>query len=476
MLRSLICAFALLCSSLGHAAVDETWLRVSLDGRKIGHVHTAREVSEGIVISRQTMRLGLERDGVVIELHSDEEVREAPDGQPLAFESRMSMAGSQSRASGKPAADGLWDIDLEQGEHRRSQRMPWPEGALLAEGQRLVDRSARREAGSSYRLLAFDVSSLQILEIDSRIVGREPVTLPEGERQGWRVEQRILMGDAPVESSSWVDDEGELLRSTFSLFGLELELLVCSRECALAPNQPSDVLAMSSVPSPRALDTASQRQPLHYRLLGSDNLAEALGSIPGQAVSALEDGVWKLRIDPAGSSAPAVDEGMRAANRWLQSDDERLIRLAREVTEGAESDLARMQRLEAFVARHIEVKSLRIGYASALEVLDLREGDCTEHSVLLAAMARALGIPAQVATGMAYADAFGGQTRSFIPHAWVMAWVEDGWRGFDAALGEHGSGHIALNLGDGEPFRFYRGIEALGTLRLLAIEEGAAEP
>jgi hypothetical protein len=74
---------------------------------------------------------------------------------------------------------------------------------------------------------------------------------------------------------------------------------------------------------------------------------------------------------------------------------------------------------------------------------------------------------------MAYTDAFAGQTRSFVPHAWVMAWVDGEWHGFDAALGAYGSVHIALSVGDGEPFRFYRGIEALGTLRLEAVDGGS---
>ena len=40
--------------------------------------------------------------------------------------------------------------------------------------------------------------------------------------------------------------------------------------------------------------------------------------------------------------------------------------------------------------------------ATAAEVARSREGDCTEHAVLLAALARARGIPARVAMGLVY--------------------------------------------------------------------------
>ena len=41
-------------------------------------------------------------------------------------------------------------------------------------------------------------------------------------------------------------------------------------------------------------------------------------------------------------------------------------------------------------------------FATAAEVAQSREGDCTEHAVLLAALARACGIPSRVAIGLVY--------------------------------------------------------------------------
>ena len=49
---------------------------------------------------------------------------------------------------------------------------------------------------------------------------------------------------------------------------------------------------------------------------------------------------------------------------------------------------------------------------NALETLRNRVGDCNEHAVLLAALARAAGIPAQVEAGLVY------QKGRFYYHAW----------------------------------------------------------
>ena len=125
-----------------------------------------------------------------------------------------------------------------------------------------------------------------------------------------------------------------------------------------------------------------------------------------------------------------------------------------------------MQRIEAFVRDYIRTKSLDVGYAYALEVARTPEGDCTEHAVLVAALGRAAGIPTRVVDGLAYAPGFAGRDQVFVPHAWTQAWVDGRWQSFDAALDGFDAGHIALAIGDGDPWQFYAGLDMLGRIRI----------
>lgn len=450
-------------------AADDDWLRVALDGRKIGHLHVLRQPVGEEVHTTQTLQLEVDRDGTRIALTSIERARESSDGQPLSFSAEVSLGGSRSLTRGERDRSGLWQVETEQGGRRQRERFEWPLGALLPEGQRLQEASMVRDPGTRYSLVAFDMASLQPLRIDAAIAERETIVLPGGAARALRIEQTLTVGDAALSSTSWIDAEGQLLRTRLQMLGLSMELEACDHACATAPNQSADILALTSLPSPRALDRADRMHPLDYRLRGTDALAPALAAIPGQSVVADETGRWRLRIDPYGAPSPQPDASASAPNRWLQSDAEAIREAALAATADARGDAERMRRLEAFVRRHIEVKSLRLGYASALDVLEGREGDCTEHAVLLAALARSIGIPARVASGVAYAQAFGSQSQAFVPHAWVMAYVEGRWIGFDAALDRFDSGHIAFDLGDGEPFRFYRGIEAMSGLELIEV-------
>jgi len=115
-----------------------------------------------------------------------------------------------------------------------------------------------------------------------------------------------------------------------------------------------------------------------------------------------------------------------------------------------------------------------VGSASALGTIATRRGDCTEHAVLLTAMARALGIPARVVTGVVYADRMSGASRVFVPHAWAQAWIDNRWISFDSALRRFDSSHIALGTGNGEPWRFFAAMNALGKIRIDRALPGAA--
>jgi transglutaminase-like putative cysteine protease len=176
----------------------------------------------------------------------------------------------------------------------------------------------------------------------------------------------------------------------------------------------------------------------------------------------------------AGSeSAPLAAD--YAANDWLQSSAPEVESLARKAAAGARDPGLQMKRLESFVRGYISNKTLGVGYASALEVVRKPEGDCTEHAVLLAALGRSLGVATRVVDGLAYAPGFAGKDRVFVPHAWVQAWVGGRWQSFDAALPGFDAGHIALSVGDGDPWRFYAGLDMLGRVALREVDPLATE-
>jgi len=109
-----------------------------------------------------------------------------------------------------------------------------------------------------------------------------------------------------------------------------------------------------------------------------------------------------------------------------EPDVEKLSRqLATEL--GSEPSL---EELTHFTWQAIPDKTLGRGWDLASRVATHGEGDCTEHAVLLAALARAAGHPARVVVGTAVVD-FGNRYEAY-GHAWAEIYDGRQWQRADA--------------------------------------------
>jgi transglutaminase-like putative cysteine protease len=162
--------------------------------------------------------------------------------------------------------------------------------------------------------------------------------------------------------------------------------------------------------------------------------------------------------------------------RFVQSDYNDIIELAKRAVGDTKDAAEAVKKIEAFVSKYIENRSLSVGYASAAEVAASKVGDCTEFAVLTASMCRAIGIPARVVSGLVYVKAFGGRENVFGGHMWVEAYVGDKWIGLDATRTPKGfdAGHIALAIGNGEPADFLNLAATLGQFKIdkVVMEDG----
>ena len=114
----------------------------------------------------------------------------------------------------------------------------------------------------------------------------------------------------------------------------------------------------------------------------------------------------------------------------IQSDHERIRSLAESIVSGPPSQppLDKAHRLMQWVHLNIEKRPV-LSMPDALSTLENRMGDCNEHAMLLAALARAAGIPARVEAGLVYLKG------KFYYHAWNLLYVGR-WVTADAVFGQ----------------------------------------
>ena len=463
----------LLCMPLlGQARPPEDqWFSVLLDGRKIGSFESTREVRGAQIVTMQKLDMVLDRAGSHVALSNAESSTETDDGKPLAFRSVSQLSGSETIIDGQ-LRDGTVDVTTQSAGTRQSRQMPWPRGALLPEGLRLAGMRAGLKPGTRYQAISFQSSSLDAAEISSVVGAQENVELPGGDRHLNPIEQTIAFPGAPVRSRTWVDADQTVYKLTMPMMGVDLVLLACDRACATAPNQGSDVFQHTLMRSPRPLSRVELAGAMRYTLAprGQGALL-ALPETDEQHVERKGDQrivTIQRAVTSQAESKPGPEDYL--PNDWLQSTAPEIAQLAKQAVVDEKQPREQMQRIETFVRGYIRNKNLDVGYASALEVARKPEGDCTEHALLVAALGRAAGIATRVVDGLAYAPGFAGRDQVFVPHAWAQAWVDGRWQSFDAALSGFDAGHIALAIGDGDPWRFYSGLEMLGRIDLRKIE------
>ncbi len=121
-----------------------------------------------------------------------------------------------------------------------------------------------------------------------------------------------------------------------------------------------------------------------------------------------------------------------------------MVALAREVAGDAPGAYAAARRLSDHVFRLLE-KAYGASHDRASDVLAARRGDCTEHSILTVALARALHIPARTVHGLVYARYDDGQDALYW-HAWVEVRSAGEWIALDPTFGQPvaDAGHLAL--------------------------------
>jgi hypothetical protein len=171
-----------------------------------------------------------------------------------------------------------------------------------------------------------------------------------------------------------------------------------------------------------------------------------------QKFSARPDGSTLLTVRAALPKASAErpvaakdDEqrGALEATLAIESQAPAIIELADKVV-GAEKDAyAAAKRINSFVNRFLQ-KAYGASSDRATDVLTAKKGDCTEHSLLMTALARAAGIPARRVDGLVYMEA-GDGVPALYWHEWVEVWVGE-WVAMDPTFDQFvaDATHIAL--------------------------------
>ena len=170
------------------------------------------------------------------------------------------------------------------------------------------------------------------------------------------------------------------------------------------------ILRSVAVPFHGDLSRLAEREEISFRL----ELPEAAGFDLSGGRQFWHNDILTIRRGKMPADNAMICRGLNeelAATPYIQSDHAKINALSEEITGNMASPLGRVKAIARWVYENLEKRPV-IGIPDAVATLERRMGDCNEHAVLFAALARSAGIPARIAAGVTFHEG------AFYYHAW----------------------------------------------------------
>ncbi len=151
-----------------------------------------------------------------------------------------------------------------------------------------------------------------------------------------------------------------------------------------------------------------------------------------------------------------------ASEPLLQANDPAIVALAVRIAGNERDPRVVAERINRWVHDSL-AKEITISIPNAVQVLRTRRGDCNEHTQLFTALARSIGIPTRIATGLAYVNG------KFYYHAWPEIRLRD-WVAVDPTFGQFPADAAHLRFVRGGLTRQGELLRLVGTLRIEVLD------
>ncbi len=454
------------------------------NGSRCGYAVESRSIDGDKVINKETIYLELKRMGTPIEMEISETSIETESGGPLGFRLEQKMAMMDMTISGIISPDGTMKIETQNAGNTQTMERIYPEGAIMSEGLSLLIREHGLEPGTSYSADVFSPSALQVLDMTFYVGDKTNVDLLGRVLELTEIKMEYTVsGSGKISSTYFLDEEYNVQKMILPMAGMDIVMVSCTEKFARSNLEAAELVGGMIIKSPVEISNPEKAKEILYTVVPKE--PETVLHFPAtdiQSVESLDSGNVIVAVRPLEGDSnamfpykgrdPEILKSLKSTP-YIQSDHPEIIKLAASCVKDMNYALDAALAIEKFVGNHIVKKDLSIGYASALEVARSRQGDCTEHALLTAALCRAAGIPSRVVVGVTYLNNFLGTMNCFGGHEWTEVFIGSEWIGLDAAFSEPGkrgfdAGHIALATGNGEPGDFFNLAVILG---LFEIEE-----
>ncbi len=415
------------------------WYSLTLMNTKMGYVHVSSEETEyqGEPVTRNKIDMVMNFKAlgtdITIEITRVEYI--GADLIPRYFRSTSNESGLKQIEGRIVDGTAYIKTTLNDGTTESEVHLPPDTISEYSGVESLITRKALK-IGDQLEFNIFSFDLLKPVKVELEVIGQETLIYKSEEKQVIVLRQIMdMMGG--ITATSWINSDGITYRTEVPLMGFSMVTQKTDRETALGSAEEIDVILKTRIlPSGKLPTPKAEYLKAELKLLSGD-IAEVITSNSQQKLelSTAQSGRLSIQVptivadDSPDLPIQNAEGEFLGASAYIQTTHPDIQMKVTEILGNEFNSWRAAEKLCRWVHESITNKKMSGGFGTSLTVLESLSGDCTEHTVLFIALARAAGIPARICSGLVFSrDAF---YYHFWPEVYVGNWVQ-----MDPTLGQ----------------------------------------
>ena len=434
------------------ASDQESWMAIYRNDEKIGYSHRRLEkTGDGYRLDDKT-HLRLNIMGLVQDMRVKTIGNLNTDFSLSSFSFDLSSGLFGFSAKGQVKNNTLHiQMDRQEMEFPLSEPIYLLSGILDAAGLQGLKKGEKRA------YYVFDPATLDRKPVEITLEGFDTLTIMEQPVKTLKF-SLDFMG---LKQTAWTTEDGTVVMEK-GLMGIQL--VKSDKKEALAGSGASDVTDLTesiSVASDVDLENQNALSKLTLTLSGPTDHFFLNGGR-----QRFKSGLLTIEKEetaaPMSRTAPPDSADFLKPSSIIQSDHPAIRQIVADIVSMDDSNLTKAIKIMDWMSANIEKRPV-LSIPNALETLENKMGDCNEHAVLFAAMARAVGVPTQIEAGLVH------MRGRFYYHAWNVIY-QGQWITVDALMGQIPADVSHIRLIRGGTLDQLNLVHAIGNLKISILE------